>query len=135
MRLNDSHGVRSGQAIPACRFVHALVLTPDPAWRRRCAEERSRDCRELAAVCGGPGPVRTSVYTCVGLQPAADLLLWSLGPSPDALEERAAAVLRGGLGAWRRVGGSLLGAVTPSPYAPRRQPAEPALFAGERARY
>ncbi|HXM58329.1 MAG TPA: chlorite dismutase family protein [Candidatus Dormibacteraeota bacterium] len=68
----------------------------------------------------------------IGLRPGADLLLWSGGPAPDHLEERASAALRTGLGAWAAVRQSLLGFVAGSPY---RRRAAPTLFAGAPARY
>jgi chlorite dismutase len=112
-----------------------MVLALDPTWSRLPAGERRRAARGLLAACLREGPVRTLAYSCLGLRPAADLLLWSLGPSLEALEERAAAVLRSDLGARSAVGTSLLGVIAPSPYSPRAVPAEPPLFAGERARY
>jgi hypothetical protein len=45
----------------------------------------------------------------IGLQGDVDVLLSSLGPSLDALEERAAAALRTGMGAWTAVRESFVG--------------------------
>jgi chlorite dismutase len=116
-------------------FVHALGLMLDPGWRRQALEERCRCARCFVDAVRAPGPVRTHAYSTVGLRGGVDVLLWSLGPSPERLEERAAAALRTGLGAWASVRQSLLGVVAGSPYARRSPPRASALFAGTRARY
>jgi chlorite dismutase len=114
------------------RFVHALTLELGVEWRRLPPAERRRSAEELVAACRSGG-VTTLIYTSVGLQPGADVLLWSLGSSVEALEERAAAMLRSGLGTWATVGESLLGQLGQSPYV--RRPSAPTLFMGPRARY
>lgn len=115
-------------------LIQALSLAIDPAWRRRTPPERCRDFESLGAALGG-AEVRTFTYSMIGLQPGADLLLWSLAPSLEALEERAAAVLRSDLGGWLRVDQSLLGLIQGSQYVKRPTAQEQSLFAGERARY
>jgi chlorite dismutase len=115
-------------------LIQALALGIEPAWRRRSPEERCRDVESLGAALG-EGEVRTYTYSMIGLQPGADLLLWSLAPSLAAIEERAAAVLRSGLGAWCRVETSLLGLIQGSQYVKRPTAQEQSLFSGERARY
>jgi chlorite dismutase len=117
------------------RFVHALALGLDPAWRALTHEQRCRSARVFAGACEAGTAVTTLSYSMIGLQAGTDLLLWSLGPSLEALEERAAAALRTGLGAWTVVRESLLGVIAPSPYVRARRPAEPRLFSGCRARY
>jgi chlorite dismutase len=71
----------------------------------------------------------------VGLQPGADLLLWSLGPTLESLEERAAMVLRSGMGMWFTVKESFLGVIQGSQYVKKPTPQEQSLFSGERSRY
>lgn len=120
------------------RFVQALALGLDPAWRRLDREERCRGAGELAEVLeagGRAGQVRTFSYSMIGLQPGADLLFWSLAPTLDALEERAAAILRSGLGSWLTVSESLLGIISPSQYVKRPTSQEQSMFSGERSRY
>src|SRR5256885_15966634 len=103
------------------RFVHALALGLDPAWRALTHEQRCRSARVFAGACDAGAPVTTVGYSMVGLQAGTDMLLWSLGPSLEALEERAAAALRTGLGAWTVVRESLLGVIAPSPYGRRSE--------------
>jgi chlorite dismutase len=116
-------------------FVHALALEIDPAWRRLSGAERCRSALAFVEAVDDGGPVRTLTYSTIGVRRHADLLLWSLGPDLDRMEQRAAAALRSGLGAWTSVTQSLAGFVTGSPYARPTPAAEPALFAGARERY
>ena len=117
------------------RFVHALALGVDPAWRRLPAEERCRGAEELAAALAVGAEVTTFTYSTIGLEPGADLLLWSLAASLDALEERAAAVLRSTMGGWLTVRESFIGIIQPSQYVKKPTPQEQSLFSGERSRY
>jgi chlorite dismutase len=117
------------------RFVHALALGLDPAWRRLPAEERCQSAADLAAVVDAASDVTTHTYSMIGLQAGADLLLWSLASSLDALEENAAAVLRSGMGRWMKVSESFLGIIQPSQYVKKPTPQEQSLFSGERSRY
>jgi chlorite dismutase len=117
------------------RFVQALALGIDPAWRRLSPEERCRGIEELGAALAVGTNVKTFTYSTIGIEPGVDLLLWSLAPSLDGLEERAAAVLRSGLGGWLRVRESFLGIVQPSQYVKKPTPQEQSLFSGERSRY
>jgi chlorite dismutase len=117
------------------RYVHALALGLDGAWRRASQDERCRSAEELAAAVTAESGVTTFSYSMVGLQAGTDLLLWSLGPSLDALEEKAASVLRAGMGQWMTVKESFLGIIQPSQYVKKPTPQEQSLFTGERSRY
>ena len=117
------------------RFVHALALGIDPAWRRLPAEERCRTAEEMAAELKPGTAVTTYTYSMIGLQAGTDLLFWNLGASLEALEERAAALLRSGLGGWTAVSESFLGIIQASQYVKKPTPQEQSLFSGERARY
>ncbi len=117
------------------RFVHALALGLDPAWRRLPATQRCESAEALAAALGRESQVVTHFYSMVGLQPGADMLLWSLGPTLESLEERAAMALRSGMGTWLRVKESFLGVIQPSQYVKKPTPQEQSLFSGERSRY
>lgn len=117
------------------RFVHALALGLDAAWRRLPTEERCQSADELAAAVSAKSEVTTFAYSMVGLQAGTDLLLWNLAPSLDALEERSASVLRSGMGRWMAVKESFLGIIQPSMYVKKPTPQEQSLFSGERSRY
>ena len=117
------------------RFVHALALGLDPAWRRLATEERCNSATELTAAVDATSSVTTHSYSMVGLRAGADLLLWSLASSLDALEEKAALVLRSGMGRWMKVSESFLGIIQPSQYVKKPTPQEQSLFSGERSRY
>jgi chlorite dismutase len=117
------------------QFVQALGLGLDPAWRRRAPAARCDDLRALEAALKVAPEVSTFTYTTIGLQPGTDLLLWSLAPSLEAIEEQAAAVLRSRLGAWCAVSESFLGIIQPSQYVKKPTPQEQSLFSGERSRY
>ena len=115
--------------------VQALALGLDRPWRRLPEAERAADARAFAEAAQQPREVRTFGYATMGLRPSADLLLWRLGPSVEALEEAAAAVLRSGVGRWMEVTHSFVGLLQGSPYVRRDAPAEPALFSGDRREY
>ncbi|GAC1613307.1 MAG: hypothetical protein NVS9B1_21640 [Candidatus Dormibacteraceae bacterium] len=117
------------------QFVQALGLGVDPGWRRLPAAERAAGAEELGAAVSAGAHVTTFSYSMVGLQPGTDLLLWSLAPSLDALEEKAAAVLRTGLGRWLTVRESLLGIIQGSQYVKKPTAQEQSMFSGERSRY
>ena len=79
--------------------------------------------------------MRSFTYSSVGTQPGVDLIVWSLGPSLEAIEERAAEVLRTGLGTWTSVGESFLGIIRPSQYVKKPTAQEQSLFMGDRSKY
>jgi chlorite dismutase len=117
------------------QFVHALALGLDPAWRRLQPAERCQTADELIAAVRVESEVKTHCYSMVGLQPGADLLLWSLGPSLESLEEISARVLRTGMGRWMSAKESFLGVIQASQYVKKPTPQEQSLFSGERSRY
>ena len=117
------------------RFVHALALGLDPAWRRLSEVERRDSCTEFFAAVESGEAVTTFTYSMVGLKPGTDMLLWRLGSGLDALEEAAAAALRSGMGRWLEVRQSFVGVIQPSQYVKKPTPQEQSLFSGERSRY
>jgi len=117
------------------RFVQALALGLDSAWRRLSAGERRETCAEFFEAVAGGEAVKTFTYSTVGLKPGVDVLLWRLGASLEALEESAAAVLRSGMGTWMEVKQSFIGVIQPSQYVKKPTPQEQSLFGGERSRY
>lgn len=121
--------------VTEARFVQALALGLDPIWRRRTRDERCRDAEQFCAALAARSEVTTFTYSTVGLKAGVDVLLWSLAPSLEALEEKAALALRSGLGPWLSVRHSFLGIIRPSQYVKRPTAQEQSLFSGERARY
>jgi chlorite dismutase len=117
------------------RYVHALALGLDPAWRRQPSEERCRSAEELCAAVTARSDVTTSAYSTIGLKAGVDLLLWSLAPSLQALEAKSARVLRSGMGTWMTVMHSFLGIIRPSQYVKRLTEQEQSLFTGARSAY
>jgi chlorite dismutase len=117
------------------RYVQALALGLDLTWRRLPEEERCQSAAEFATAVGAESEVTTFSYSMVGLQAGTDLLLWSLASSLDALEEKAASVLRSGMGRWMSVRESFLGIIQPLQYVKKPTPQEQSLFTGERSRY
>ena len=99
-------------------YVHALALGLDPAWRRLPDTQRLDDAGRFRErlTAGDDGPIRTFVYSSIGLESGVDLLLWRFAPSVDALEESAAELLAAGMGRWLTVSHSLIGRIGPSQY-------------------
>ncbi|HEY0780808.1 MAG TPA: chlorite dismutase family protein, partial [Thermoanaerobaculia bacterium] len=112
-----------------------LALGLDPGWRRLPPEERCLGFEELAASLAEVPAVQTFTYSTIGIEAGSDLLLWSLAPSLEALEERAAGVLLTRLGGWLTVRESFVGIIQPSQYVKKPTPQEQSLFSGERSRY
>lgn len=117
------------------RFVHALALGLDPAWRRLSPDERCRSAEELCAAVTARSEVAAFTYSMIGLKAGVDVLLWSLAPSLEALEEQNARVLCAGMGGWFTVRHSFLGMIRPSQYVKRPTQQEQSLFSGERSAY
>jgi chlorite dismutase len=117
------------------RYVRALALGLDPAWRRLDAEQRQRSADAFLAELAPVEGVVTEMYSLIGLKPGIDLLVWQLAGSVDALEEEAARLLRSGIGRWLTVRESFTGLIGDSQYVARPTDQEQSLFEGDRARY
>jgi len=117
------------------RYVHALALGLDPAWRRQTRDERCRSAEEFCAALSARSEVTTFTYSMIGLKAGVDMMLWSLAPSVEALEEKIAAPLRTGMGTWMAPRQTFLGIIRPSQYVKRPTPQEQSLFSGERSKY
>jgi len=116
-------------------YVHALALGLDPAWRRQNRDERCRSGEEFCAAVSAASDVTTFTYSMIGLKAGVDVMLWSLAPSAEALEEKVARALRTGMGSWMVVRHSFLGIIRPSQYVKRPTTQEQSLFSGERSKY
>lgn len=118
-------------------YVQAVALGLDPAWRRRSVEERADDATALIEAEDGTRAdgVRTLIYSSVGLEPGADLLLLRLAPTLDALEAAGARLARSGVGAWLTVRHSLLGRIAGSQYVTKPTDQERSVLDGTPKRY
>jgi chlorite dismutase len=117
------------------RFVHALALGLDPAWRRQGEQERCRSAEEFCAAVAAGSDATTFTYSTIGLKAGVDLLVWSMAPSLEAIEENAARILRSDMGSWMSAQYSFLGIIRPSQYVKRPTEQEQSLFTGERSAY
>ena len=117
------------------RYVRAMALGLDPAWRRLDASSRRRTADEfLAALAPGDGVI-TETLLAVRAEARDRASRLAARPSVDALEDEAARLLRSGLGRWLSVRESFLGLVGDSQYIARPTSQEQSLFEGERSRY
>ncbi len=119
----------------SARYVRALALGLDPAWRRLDAAQRRGTADAFVKALAPSLGVVTETYSLIGLKPGIDLLVWQLAGSVDALEEDSARLLRSGLGRWLAVRESFTGLIGDSQYVVRPTSQEQTLFEGDRARY
>jgi chlorite dismutase len=118
------------------RFVQALLLRLDPAWRRLSDDERRAEASAFAAVAAPEERgLLQEAYSTIGLRAEGDLLLWRMAERIEDLEQSAARVLACGMGRWMSISLSLVGLTRPSQYVKRPSAQEQSLFAGERSRY
>jgi chlorite dismutase len=118
------------------RFIQALLLRMDPAWRRLSEEDRASDAQAFAAaaVPREEGMLQEA-YSTVGLRAEGELLLWRMAERIEDLEQSAARTLGCGMGRWMSISLSLIGLTRPSQYVKRPTTQEQSLFTGERSRY
>ena len=118
------------------RFVHALLLRLDPAWRRLPRADRDQD---IAAFCAAAERAEHRLvqhaYSTIGLRAEGDLLLWRMADELDDVEQTAADLLASGIGRWLSPAVSMVGLTRPSQYVKRPTTQEQSLFTGERTRY
>src|SRR5260370_35276615 len=90
--------VAPGAPMSESRYVHALALGLDPAWRRLIRDERCRTADEFAAAATARSEVTTFASSMIGLKAGVEVLLRSLSPSLHALHERSSAGLAAATG-------------------------------------
>ena len=118
------------------RFVHAWHLRLDPAWRRLPSEQRASDAAAFREAAGrSEQRLLQHSYSTVGLRAEADLLLWRMSDTLEAIEETAADLSASGVGRWLTPAMSMIGLTRPSQYVKRPTAQEQSLFSGERSRY
>jgi chlorite dismutase len=118
------------------RFVHALLLRLDPAWRRLGSTERTTDIADFCfAATRVEARLTQYAYSTIGLRAEGELLLWRLADTIEAIEGTAADLLSAGIGRWLSPAISMLGLTRPSQYVKRPTVQEQSLFEGQRSRY
>ena len=99
------------------QLVRFLFLRLDPAWRRLAAAEQRAHKRELARAvdaCGQRMLLRS--FSLAGTRGDADLLLWQVAESLEALQAFQTSVFSTRLGAYCTIAHSYLGALRRSSY-------------------
>jgi len=115
-------------------FVQYAALGLDPAWRRLPDDERE-DGRAAWLAAGSREDLTTYAYALTGLKADADLLLWRLAPSLDALQAGMAAVLNAGTGRYLAPKTVMTGLVRGSTYVRRATSQEQGMLQPDRMRY
>jgi len=78
---------------------------------------------EMAVKELGDGVTLRGAYSCAGLRPDADLMLWLVAPSPDAVQEAVVSLRRTELGAALELTHAFMGLVRPAEFTPDHAPA------------
>lgn len=98
-------------------FVKFTAIKVDPAWRRRTAEERTRDKKEFAAACNNFAVADfLRGYSLVGTKGSADLMLWTASPNLDHIHELHVLLNQSGIMRHGEVAHSFLAMTKNSPY-------------------
>ena len=118
------------------RFVHAWLLSLDPAWRRLAADDRRAD---IDAFCAAASRAEHRLlqlsYSTIGLRTEGELLLWRMADRIEDVGETAADLLSSGIGRWMSPSLSMIGMTRPSQYVKRPTTQEQSLFTGDRSKY
>ena len=125
-----------GRETTQALYAYYLVLRRTPAWaalgvtpRRQAVQEAGELLgMDLAAESGEAempqGPVRVrGVYSVAGFRPDADLMLWWVGPSADAIQELFTRLRKSRLGSLLEVTRTFLGVHRPAEFNPEHVPA------------
>ena len=98
-------------------FVKYSFFKVDPAWRRLPTEEREQSKREFAEVVAeSSGEMAMASYSLVGTRADADLMLWKISPTLEAISGLMAQINRTELGRFLHTPHSYLAMTRPSPY-------------------
>jgi chlorite dismutase len=107
-------------------YVKFTFLKLDPAWRRRDADERSRDKREFAAACNEFAEDNfLRAYSLVGTRGDTDLLIRTSAPRLEPIHELHVLLNQSGLMGWADVSHSFLAMTKESVYSDEPQPLAP----------
>ncbi|MGH2587639.1 MAG: chlorite dismutase family protein [Dehalococcoidia bacterium] len=92
-------------AIPKGLFVQYAFYKVDAAWRLLPHEEREEQKAELTRLIESvQDPVSVRTYSLAGIRADADLLLWTIAPSPVAIHQLGTAILGTAIAPYLRLG-------------------------------
>jgi chlorite dismutase len=98
-------------------FVKYTLLHLRPEWRRRPAEERARGRAALAPILEAPPEgLLLRTYSLVGTKAQAEMLLWTIGPELEPIQELHARIFGSPLGGYLDTAHSYLGMARRSEY-------------------
>ena len=107
-------------------YVKFTFLKLAPAWRRRDAEERSRDKREFAAACNEFAEDHfLRAYSLVGTRGDADLMIRASAPRLEPIHELHVLLNQSGLMGYAEISHSFLAMTKESVYSDEPQPLAP----------
>lgn len=99
-------------------FVKFTFFKIEPAWRRRTAEERTRDKAEFAAACANFAEDRfLRAYSTVGTKGSADLMLWTASPNLEDIHDLHVVLNQSGIMRHAEIAHSFLALTKNSPYS------------------
>lgn len=96
-------------------FAQFAVLKLEPEWHQQSKEERRKGFSEFTAALSAGG-VKTHLYLLSGLKANADLLIWSVAPSVDSLQEGYLGLMRTYFGRFLEARAIYTGVTRPSTY-------------------
>lgn len=112
------------------KYTFVKVL---PEWRRRSAEERAQDKRELAAACNDFADGHfLRAYSLVGTRGDCDLMVRAVAPTLDPIHELHVLLNQTGLMRYADIAHSYLALTKESLYSDEEQPATPRPGSGQR---
>ena len=117
------------------RFIQYLTFKVDRAWRQLDEKTRCDGRAEFVAELTQSHEITTYTYSTLGLKRDADLLLWRIGTTPEAMQESLSRLLLTGLGRYLDVTHSFIGLIRPSNYVRRPTSQEQGIFELERKPY
>jgi chlorite dismutase len=99
----SGNGHNEMQEIPKGQFVQYAFYKIDPAWRLLPGGEQAAQKADLVrAVESRPAHVSVRSYTLAGLRADADLLLWTVAPSPADIQQLGTAILSSAIAPYMR---------------------------------
>lgn len=117
------------------RFVQYLTFKTDRAWRQLDERTRCDGRAEFVQELSNANEITTYAYSTLGLKQDADMLLWRMGTTPEAMQDSLSRLLLTGLGRYLDVKHSFIGLIRPSSYVRRPTTQEQAILELERQRY